>query len=60
MGVKSEAIYQAAAATPPTTVTTLVFLGYPLDTWMQGLTVVYLIAQIAYLAWKFNKERKAK
>lgn len=60
MGAKSEAIYQAAAATPPTTVTTLVLLGYPLGVWVQGLTVLYLVFQIAYLAWKFNKERKAK
>lgn len=60
MGVKSEAITQASLATPPTTVTTLVFLGYPLEAWMQGLTVLYLIAQIAYLGWKFNKERKQK
>ena len=60
MGVKSEAITQASLATPPTTVTTLVLLGYPLDVWMQGLTIVYLVFQIGYLCWKFNRERKQK
>lgn len=45
-------IIDLAPAAPPTTVTGLLVLGVPLDTWVLILNAVYIVVGIAALAYK--------
>lgn len=50
----------ARDAAPPATVAALSFSGVALETWVLVLTALYLVMQMAYLAWKFFTERAEK
>ena len=54
----------AAAAlgksTPAVAVSAAAIAGVPLEQWAIILTIVYLVLQIAYLAWKWVREWQGK
>lgn len=44
--MKTETISQVAAVTPPTSVTGLLLLGYPVAEWVTALTLIYVVLMI--------------
>lgn len=61
MSLKQEAAQQLVLASPPTGVTALYFMGYPLANWVAVGTAVLVLLQIGYLLHKWvrfatNKE----
>lgn len=56
-GVSGEMLAAARNASPPVAVSGLVLGGVSLQDWVFILTIVYLLAQTAYLGWKWWRER---
>ena len=52
----STAVSAAAKAAPPVTVAGAVAAGASLDRLVVVLTVIYLVGQISYLAWRWVRE----
>lgn len=56
----ADMITAAGKATPALAVSGATMAGVSLDTWVMGATLLYLVLQIAYLIWKFFRERSGQ
>jgi hypothetical protein len=58
---KTEIVAEAIRATPPVAVAGATVAGVPLNEIVLWLTIVYLVLQIGFLAWKWlNAHRRGK
>lgn len=60
MSLKQEAAQQLVLASPPTGVTALYFMGFPLANWVAAGTALLLVLQIGYLVHKWVRFALAK
>jgi hypothetical protein len=56
--IADEATAAAVRVGPPGAVATVAFLNLSLQDWVYVVTLVLLLAQIAYLFWKWRRERR--
>lgn len=49
---KEEVIREALASAPPTAVSALTVAGIGLQDWVLILTLIWLVCQIGYFAWR--------
>ena len=59
-GIANEVGAAAAKVTPPLTVAMASAGGWGVQEWMYAATFVYVVAQLAYLLWKWRREWKSK
>ncbi len=52
------AVEMIAKAAPPVAVVGLQLAGYPIEYWIQGVTLIYLILMLSHKLWHMYKEWK--
>ena len=58
--ISGEVSAAAAKVSPAVMVAGAGAAGWGVQEWMYALTCLYLVAQLAYLLWKWRREYKAK
>lgn len=58
-GLPGEALSDVIKSSPPVTIGAVSAAGVSLQDWVYIATLFYLALQVAYLIWKFLKERRS-